>query len=167
MPSNRRLRTRERHSAELTKYQREYLLTGCYLAHGEAFATPETERQAWRDNRESLMAEWFTQEPQLFCRPWAWWIHDASEGRRLLSGEVSSSNGRDWYGTPSAGDAEVYETQFAFLWRHPELWTPAERRVTLSKESIRWRQMPASEMADTSDYIRSKNYRGLLSADEL
>lgn len=145
MTTRKRIRYAE--GPQLSSAERELLLTGTWLRNDPEPSEAKL-RELWTKHRDELLAEWFRREPRLFFRPQAWWDFDAPEGRRLISGKANLDTGRDWFGTPSAGDAEEYETQFSYLRRHPELQTPAERVMKLSLATIQWRSLPASEMAE-------------------
>ncbi len=150
MATTKRRSNRVMQSAGLRKNQVEYFLLGTYFGRGEAFPSAEAELAAWREYFEALLDAWFTREPELFCRPAAWWRFDAPEPRRRTRGEGPAES-VDWFGTPGIAGSpdETFETQFSFFRRHPELLTAAERRMQLGPATIRWRQMPDSEMAET------------------
>lgn len=159
MPINRSVAV-----GELEKVMRTMLLTGLWMTK-DLGPSDATLRGLWTEHRPELEAQW-VKENGLFSRCWAWWEF-GNHRRRLLSGEAGLGNDGDWFGPPSAGDAEDYETQFSFLRRHPKLQTAAERAMKLNPATIRWRSMPCSEMTDIEDFQRYQNYRDLLSDDEL
>jgi hypothetical protein len=136
----------------LTEDQTEYLLTGMSWGElaGGAFKTPEDEARTWKQNRARLISR-YQQKHGPFCRPWAWWKHDAPELRRRIGGEgvaaIDTDDCPEWakdrvsFGRPVVWDDDYgdevetwFETERDYLIRL-NLLTPEEKKILLKQES--------------------------------
>jgi hypothetical protein len=142
MATNKRRILRTQREKGLTKTGRDLLLTGYDWFNEKPFADESEQREAWNANREDLNEEW-EKDNGMFSRCWAWWEYDAPEPTQ-------------------AGDTEA-----AYLERHPQLLTQAEKNHLQDHGLTKWQRMPASELADLDQFINSPNWRALLNADEL
>lgn len=96
----------------------------------------EAMRTAWEELGEDLLADFIEANPG--ARPWAWWMFDALEPRRLLAGpgscywKTKTFDWRETFGAPTAyaghdfTEPSVYETELEYLTRL-NLLTDAER----------------------------------------
>lgn len=122
MPTIRKRYQKRNERAELTEGQVGQLVTGCNLDwHKEPDLSRKELRQAWEANREFIMAQ--QGEGRSFDgfdygeRPFAWWIFEAPEPRRIV-GYFQGPNG----GKPMA----IQETEADYIDRL-DLWLPGER----------------------------------------
>ena len=125
---------------ELTPLQLLELCTGHAFFAGEELPAEEL-APAWASVRQPVLALYTQRCPG--CRPWAWWVCDAPEGRECLDGAHDARRrdsyitrhheGRLWYGRPGVYACpqcwvERYENQSRYL-RRLELLLPAEEPV--------------------------------------
>ena len=72
-------------------------------------------RQAWEEFRDELLPAWIAEHPG--SRPHAWWLYDAPERRRCVTGPhphdakdwPEDCPKRLWYGKPSTWQANGYD----------------------------------------------------------
>jgi hypothetical protein len=86
-------------------------------------------RALWNLNGAELLREWID-DGHPGTRPWAWWLFEAEEPRRAISGEPSYPAELPMWrlhsGLPWASGSLVAEAQAAYLARH-DLLAPEER----------------------------------------
>ncbi len=131
-----RYKTRKRLSGsnEFTQANREHLLKGFHFFGKSYPATPEGNnamRADWFRHRASLMREHISKKPG--TRPWAWWLYESKEPRRLLSGKAWDCSEKLSMGKPSLyerdeNDLPHWEWQSEYL-KRLNLLTPDERRA--------------------------------------
>lgn len=86
-------------------------------------------RDAWMAMRDEILPAWIAEHPG--CRPWAWWVFDAPERRRCISGQhpyddpAWRGEKRLTFGKPSWHTFAQFESQVQYLHRL-DLLTPAE-----------------------------------------
>jgi hypothetical protein len=129
------------HRRTLTALNLYELCTGHCCFVGEDLSAAEL-APAWQSVRQPLLA-WYA-ETVPGCRPWAWWICDASAPRQCLAGQhvcpgrdeyiTQHHRGRLYYGTPGVYACfqcweECYESQARYLRRLALLLPQEEVKV--------------------------------------
>lgn len=134
---------RKKSNSNLTEDQFLYLKSGVCLdgykpnfghprisdLFGVPFESIEAMQAAWNDSREYLMG----QVAELFARPFAFWRFEAPDRQTFDKWFGFGNQGWTYYDSPDglidAKPAEVRESEKAYLLRHSELLTPAEREL--------------------------------------
>lgn len=97
----------------------------------------EAAREGWEELGEDVLANWIAEKPG--TRPWGWWLFDAPQRLRVVSGVEHPQSGfaswqpdrprHFWFGRPSPKHAKCtakYETETEYLTRL-NLLTQSER----------------------------------------
>lgn len=153
MPTNRRRLPRSAAQPEVPDWHRQLLIDGNWKAAADAggldaFLTRlEDHRRAWARIGAELVAEY--RKKNSGCRPWAWWIFDAPEPRRMIGGSgkprvfEKDFLGAVTFGIPRCILGEKpkkparFESQAEFLQRHGLLTAAEKRAIHGNKEKNR------------------------------
>jgi hypothetical protein len=91
-------------------------------------------REVWEEMGDSLLADFIAEKPG--CRPWAWWVFDATEPRRRTGDAPDPIGDELWFGKPrltrGVPPKDAYESERAYLDRLG-LLTDEERRCNDSR----------------------------------